>query len=76
MLFHFPGPGREAQARRVLARPGVPVATAVLGAAQTAADAVWLPVGSGGLDPRDGRRLRLSELAQPTSPEMEVSTDG
>lgn len=76
VLFHFPGPGREAQARRVLARRGVPIATGVLGAAQTAADAVWLPVRSGGLDACDGRRVRLAELPNPTSPGMEVSTDG
>lgn len=76
VLFNFPGLGREAQARRVLARPGVPVATAVLVPGQTAADGVWLPVGAGGLAPRDGRRLRLAELPTPASAATGVSANG
>lgn len=76
VLFDFPGPSREAQARRVLGRPGVPVATAVLGPGQTAADAVWLPVEAGKQAPAGGHRLRLSELPKPTAARTEVPTDG
>jgi len=57
VLFTFPTPRREHEARRVLAKRGVPVATASrsLGAAPDAA--IWSPVGS------DGPRLRLAQLA-------------
>jgi hypothetical protein len=47
VLFAFAGPGREAEARRALRHPAVPVATATLAPGQSPADAVWLPVGSG-----------------------------
>jgi hypothetical protein len=62
VLFAFPGPGREAEARRVLRHPGVPVATASLAPGTSPAAAVWLPVskqssGSG--------RARLVDLRQP-----------
>ncbi|MGO9334742.1 MAG: replication-relaxation family protein [Acidimicrobiales bacterium] len=61
VLFSFPGPRREADARRVLAHPDVPVATAARSphpAPGFAPDtAVWLPVQS------RGPRLRLAQLA-------------
>ncbi|MGH9921097.1 MAG: replication-relaxation family protein [Nitrososphaerales archaeon] len=60
VLFSFPGPRREAQARRVLAHPGVPVATAVVGPGDSSADALWLPVGD-----CEGRR-RLIDLGDPS----------
>lgn len=47
VLFAFPGPGRETEARRALRHPDVPVATASLAPGQSPADAVWLPAGSG-----------------------------
>ena len=75
VLFDFPGPGREAQARRVLARPGVPVATAVLTAGQTAADVVWLPVDTGAQQ-HGGRRLRLAELPGPISAGTQALANG
>lgn len=59
VLFSFPGPGREAEARRVLAHPGVPVATAVLRPGGSPAEAVWLPVGE------EGPRRRLVDLGDP-----------
>ncbi len=61
VLFTFPGPRREADARRVLARPDVPVATAARSphpAPGFSPDTdVWLPVGN------RGPRLRLVQLA-------------
>ena len=61
VLFSFPGPRREADARRVLAHPDVPVATAARSphpAPGFAPDAaVWLP------GRRHGPRLRLAQLA-------------
>ena len=61
VLFTFPGPRREADARRVLARPDVPVATVARSrhpARGFSPDTdVWLPVGS------RGPRLRLAQLA-------------
>ena len=62
VCFWFPGPGREAAARRVLARPEVPVATAAAGLGdQTGAGPggpVWLPVDTA------GPRRHLVDLAQ------------
>jgi hypothetical protein len=56
VLFAFPGPHREAEARRVLRHPAVPVATASLAPGQSPADAVWLPAGA------DRTRLALIDL--------------
>ncbi len=57
VLFSFPTPRRERDARQVLVHRSVPVATASRsGGAASDAD-VWLPVGS------DGDRLRLAQLA-------------
>lgn len=56
VLFSFAAPRREAEARRVLAHPSVPVATTAR-TDRTAADGpVWLPVAG-------TRRLRLVDLA-------------
>ena len=55
VLFWFPGPKREAAARKALANTPVPVATACHG--ESPAAAVWLPVG-----PTQSRRRRLAEL--------------
>lgn len=55
VLFWFPGPKREAAARKVLASAPVPVATGLHG--ETPAGAVWLPVGS-----TEGWRRQLAEL--------------
>ena len=76
VLFDFPGPGREAQARRALARPEVPVATAVLTAGQTAADCVWLPVEVGNQARPDGRRFRLADLPKPAAGDMDGWANG
>lgn len=63
VLFSFPGPGRETAAREALVRPDVPVATAHLRMAETAADAVWAPVTS--TSGVDVRRARLTDLRFP-----------
>jgi hypothetical protein len=76
VLFDFPGPGREGQARRALTRPGVPVATAVLTAGQTAADAVWLPVEVGDQARPDGRRFRLADLPTPSGGDLDGWANG
>jgi hypothetical protein len=61
VLFTFPGARREADARRVLARPDVPVATATRSdhpaPGFTPDTDVWLPVAD------RGPRLRLAQLA-------------
>lgn len=63
VLFTFPGPGREAEARRVLRHAIVPVATATLSPGRSPADAVWLPTGA---DVGDGAtRLRLIDIPRP-----------
>ena len=67
VLFSFPGPGRETQARWVLRHPDVPVATAVLAAGQSPADPVWLPV-STDPDRESPGRLRLVDLSRPSTP--------
>lgn len=59
VLFAFPGPGREAGARRALRHPEVPVATAVVRPGASPAEAIWLPVG----DPAP--RRRLADLGDP-----------
>ena len=64
VCFWFPGPGREAEARRVLAHPEVPVATGAAGIGDET-DAgpggwVWLPVG------KTGPRRHLIDLAPTT----------
>ncbi|MGH9092685.1 MAG: replication-relaxation family protein [Acidimicrobiales bacterium] len=57
VCFWFPGPGREAEARRVLAHPDVPVATGTAGFGDGPGGAVWLPVG------QTGPRRHLIDLA-------------
>ena len=59
VLFTFPGPRREADARRVLAHPDVPVATAARTPGAPPTPPSGCPVAS------SGRRLRLAELATP-----------
>lgn len=56
VLFAFPAPGREAEARRALRHPTVPVVTASFAPGQSPADPVWLPVGP------DRARLGLIDL--------------
>jgi hypothetical protein len=57
VLFSFPSPRRERDARRVLAQCGVPVATASREPGTAPDAAIWLPVRC------DGARLRLAQLA-------------
>jgi hypothetical protein len=57
VLFTFPGPRREAEARRVLAHPDIPVATTARAIGAAPDGAVWLPAAGG------GPRRRLVELA-------------
>jgi hypothetical protein len=57
ILFTFPGPRREAEARRALTHPDVPVATTARTPGAAPDGPVWLPVTSA------GPRLRLAELA-------------
>jgi hypothetical protein len=57
VLFTFPGPRREAEARRVLVHPAVPVATAARPPGIAPDGAVWQPVTG------RGPRLRLAQLA-------------
>jgi hypothetical protein len=63
VLFTFPSPRREREARRVLSHPRVPVATAALAPGEAADAALWLPVGSSG--PRLGL-VRLVGRSRPT----------
>lgn len=56
LLFRFPTPRREVEARRALASAPPLTATAALLPGSSPAAAVWLPVGG-------TRRLRLAELA-------------
>ncbi len=57
VCFWFPGPGREAEARRVLVHPEVPVATGAAGLGNDPGGPVWLQVGS------TGSRRHLIDLA-------------
>jgi hypothetical protein len=57
LLFTFPAPRREADARRVLTHPLVPVATATHGSDTPPDDPIWLPAAS------RGPRLHLAQLA-------------
>jgi hypothetical protein len=57
VLFTFPTPRREHDARRVLAQCGVPVATASRSAGTAPDAAIWAPVRS------DSPRIRLAQLA-------------
>jgi hypothetical protein len=59
VLFCFVSQGREAAARRVLAHPEVPVATAALAPGQAPDDVEWLAVGD------TGPRRRLADLGHP-----------
>lgn len=56
VLFWFPSPGREAEARKVLGRPALPVATGARGLGAGPGGTVWLPVG------QTGPRRHLVEL--------------
>ena len=58
VLFSFPSPRREAEARRVLLHPVVPVATCARGNRGAPDGPVWLPAGSTGT-----ARVRLADLA-------------
>jgi len=62
VLFRFPSPRREAEARRAMEKPSrvarLRVATAVLAPGESPAEAVWLPL----VEPAR-RRLRLIDLA-------------
>jgi hypothetical protein len=62
VLFTFPSPRREREARRVLSHRQVPVATAALAPGDAPDAAVWLPVGSG------GPRLGLAQLVRRSRP--------
>jgi len=55
--FTAASPRREAEARRVLTHPTVPVATTARVPSATPDGTVWLPVTS------TGHRLRLAQLA-------------
>ena len=57
VCFWFPSPGREAEARRVLAHPEVPVATGAAGLGDGPGGPAWLPVG------QTGPRRHLIDLA-------------
>jgi hypothetical protein len=57
VLFTFPSPRREYEARRVLVHPRVPVATAARLPGFVPDEAVWAPTTT------DGARVRLSDLA-------------
>lgn len=57
VCFWFPTTGREAEARRVLAHPEVPVATGAAGLGDGPGGRVWLPVGM------TGPRRHLIDLA-------------
>ena len=57
VLFSFPGARREAEARRALAHPAVPVGTAARTPGFAPDGPVWVPVAS------TGPRLRLAQLA-------------
>ena len=64
VLFTFPGPRREAEARRVLAHPDVPVATAARTPGAAPDGAVWLPVDRHAgttPPPRPARQPRLAD---------------
>lgn len=62
VCFWFPSPRREAEARRALAHPEVPVATGAAGPSDemSAGGPVWLPVDS------TGPRRHLIDLATPS----------
>ena len=60
VLFAFPTPGRHSAARRVLAHPQVPVATAVIPAQSAPDGPVWRAV----TDP--GAPRRLANLGHPS----------
>jgi hypothetical protein len=67
VLFDFPSPGREAEARRALRHPGVPVATTAPAPGQSPADTVWLPINADHSGEGPGR-LRLVDLPGPAVP--------
>lgn len=57
VCFWFPTAGQEAEARRVLTHPEVPVATGAAGLGGEPGGPVWLPVG------QTGPRRHLIDLA-------------
>jgi hypothetical protein len=57
VVFWFPSPRREAEARKILNNPTVPVVTAADGLGAGAGGAAWLPLGS------EGPRRHLAGLA-------------
>jgi len=63
VLFSFESPRRERDARRALAHPAVPVATAARSPGTAPDAAIWLPATSG------ASRLRLAELAHVLLPQ-------
>lgn len=63
MLLWLPGPSREAEIRRAIGTPLVPVATAS-GPITDPAAAVWLPIGAG----ESGHRVRLANLGSARRP--------
>jgi hypothetical protein len=62
VLFSFASPRRERDARRVLAHPAVPVATASRTPGTAPDAAIWLPIAAGHARP-DHARLGLAQLA-------------
>ena len=60
VLFCFPGPHREANARRALNQAGLPVATTHLQAGPDLSDRAWLPTSLNGS--HEPRRVRLIDL--------------
>jgi len=62
VLFSFGSPRRERDARRVLAHPAVPVASASRTPGTAPDAAIWLPIAAGHAPP-DHARLSLAQLA-------------
>lgn len=71
VAFAFGSPRREAEARRVLTHPAVPVATAALSGGPGPAGAVWLPVGRPG-----AARRHLVDLGPPGATAGHLSRTG
>lgn len=60
VAFWFPSARREAEARKIMNNPAVPVITAAGGLEAGPGGAAWLPLGS------DGSRRHLAELPRAT----------
>jgi hypothetical protein len=74
VLFVFPGPEREANARRALRYGDLPLATALDAPGWTEvtpASAIWAPLGGA-----DGGRRRLVELPRVWAPQATTSANG